>query len=175
MLRQSKPGDAILSALQDVSTNAVISVLPRLFSSFLQAIKKYRTTLFGQGSTSAGTNELNAAGMHFFIRCQALLGDDHSSLEAWTARNALLSTVRENNLFNRSLPDAELALNQIVDLAIDALAGVNVSRPPVVVPAIDCLSTIARIDHDIVLPALPRILPQLLRVGIHLTIRISKL
>lgn len=130
VLRQShdlKPGEAILSALQDVtesSKSVVISTLPRLFSSFLQAIKKYRTTLFGQGSTGA---ELNAAGMHFFIRCQALLGDDQSSLEAWTARNALLNIVRENNLFNRSLPDAELAVNQIRDLAIDALAG-QVSR-----------------------------------------------
>ena len=125
----SKSGDTILDALQDVaesSKNALMIALPRLFSSFLQAVKKYRATLFGQGSNQlpgAGTNELNAAGMHFFIRCQALLGDDQSSLEAWTARNALLNIVRENNLFNRSLPDAELGVNRIGDLAIDALAG----------------------------------------------------
>lgn len=132
VLRQShdsKSGNAILSALQNVgesSKNVVIASLPRLFSSFLQAIKKYRTTLFGQGSNQlpgAGTNELNAAGMHFFIRCQSLLGDDQSSLDAWMTRNALLDIVRENNLLNRSLPDVELAINQIGDLAIEALAG----------------------------------------------------
>jgi len=130
VLRQShdsKSGNTILSALQNVaesSKNVVISALPRLFSSFLQAIKKYRTTLFGQGSNQlpcTGTNELNAAGMHFFIRCHSLLGDDQSSLDAWMTTNALLDIVRQNNLLNRSLPDVELAINQIGDLAIEAL------------------------------------------------------
>ncbi|KAF8350279.1 hypothetical protein F5887DRAFT_944597 [Amanita rubescens] len=167
VLRQShdsKSGNTILSALQNIaesSRNVVISALPRLFSSFLQAIKKYRTTLFGQGSNQlpgTGTNELNAAGMYFFIRCQSLLGDDQSSLDAWMTRNALLDIVRENNLLNRPLPDVELAINQIGDLAIEALG-----QPSVTLPAIDCLSTIARIDYDLVLPSLPRILPQLLQ------------
>ncbi|KAK2462096.1 hypothetical protein APHAL10511_006559 [Amanita phalloides] len=162
----SKTGSVILNALQtlpELSKDAIAPALPRLFSSFLQAIKKYRSTLFGQESNQipcAATDELNASGLQFFIICQELLDDIRSTPEAWTARNALLVIVDESNLFSSSM---EHAINQISDLAIEALAAND--QPSVILPAIECLSTITRINYDLVLSILPRILPQLLRVG----------
>ncbi|KAF8624871.1 hypothetical protein AX15_005748 [Amanita polypyramis BW_CC] len=172
VLRQShdsRSGGFILNALKSAaesSRDTVISMLPRLFSSFLQVIKKYRTTLFGQGSNQpvgATTNEFNVSGIRFFVTCQALLDDRQSSTEAWSVRNALLDILRENHLFNRSVPEAELSVNQINDLAIQALSAQN--QPSIILLATDCLSMMARIDYDIVLPALPRILQKLLQVG----------
>ena len=115
--------------------------------------------------------------MQFFVACQSLLDDTELSTEAWRAKNALLDTVRKDNLFSRPLLEAETALNQTRELAIESLSGWAI---PLIVAgfltilkagnenvafALDCLSTLAQIDYDIILPAMPRLLPKLLSVG----------
>jgi hypothetical protein len=182
-LLESKSEFAIFSSLRGAASTsgvAIFSVLSRLFSSFLYAIKKHRVTLFGQGSAQlpvSASSEINAAGMLFFVACQSLLDDTELSTEAWRARNALLDTVRKDNLFSRPLLEAETALNQICELAIESLSGwvipliaagfLTISKDgnENVAFALDCLSTLAQIDYDIILPAMPRLLPKLLSVG----------
>ncbi|KAM6497881.1 Urb2/Npa2 family domain containing protein [Amanita muscaria] len=162
VLRQSlhpNTENPVLTSFQEASKSSktdILSVLPRLFSSFLQSIKKYRTSLFGQGSAASTTQESNAVSMRFFITCQSFLG---SSIEAWRARSALLVIVRENNLLNRPLLEATASLGQICELAI---ASLSESANPAL--ALDCLCTLTRIDHDIVLPTLPSLLPRLLQI-----------
>ncbi|KAF8641079.1 hypothetical protein AX17_000723 [Amanita inopinata Kibby_2008] len=129
-LRQSqgpKPEYPLLSSLQNAagSTEIILTSLPRLFHSFLQAIRKHRTSLFGHASNqhpSSVSDELDAAGMRFLTPFQAILRDAETPIQAWITWNALLNIVKDNHLFNRALPDAEIMLSQIVDLAIESLA-----------------------------------------------------
>ncbi|PFH50737.1 hypothetical protein AMATHDRAFT_144471 [Amanita thiersii Skay4041] len=152
-----------------VERDALFAVLPRIFSSFLQVINRHRTSLFthtSNASSSTTVNEVHTSAMRFFIASRSLLDSATAPIEAWTAMNGLLDIVKEENLFNRSYPDAVSALNQVIDLAVNGLSGMwHYSTVASEIPhAVDCLSTLAQIDCDLILPALPRILPKLLLV-----------
>ncbi|TFK41397.1 Urb2/Npa2 family-domain-containing protein [Crucibulum laeve] len=113
-------------------------------SETLFNIDKYRGTLFSQGSTQlpgTTTDEWHAAGMRFFASCQPILEDVSLEKEKWPTRVALLSIVDHENLFHRKQLDGE-----ITTLALQAL------------------TVIAKIDYELVLPAVPRMLPRILLI-----------
>jgi hypothetical protein len=162
----------------------VLAVLPGIFASFLQCIKKSRSSLFSQGSNQSGavTEEIRAAGMRFFVSCQCLLHEAGSTDQTWSTRVALLTLVDKENLFSNHQSDAELILKQNVELAIPVLSCgwnsesistigsstknslVAANQIKITILAVECLSALTRIDYDLIAPFISRILPQLLLV-----------
>ncbi|KAJ3571342.1 hypothetical protein NP233_g3811 [Leucocoprinus birnbaumii] len=157
-------------------SHAVLSVLPRIFLSYVQGIKKHRGAVFSQSSKIGGAalnDEVNAASMRFFANCEAVVvgegvGDDPSikGSEVWEARLRLLEGVFEEKLFTIRQDDASMALGAIVEDAIVALGhSWKDEFRDVISPVVKCLTKIGQIDCDLLLPSIPRILPPLLPIS----------
>jgi hypothetical protein len=161
----------------------VLAILPRIFGSFIQCIKKYRSSLFSQGLNQyTAAEEARAAGMRFFVSCQSLLHEaDSSNGRTWSTRAALLTLVETENLFSRHQPDAELVLSQNIELAIHGLicdgngqfncikdssiySPVAIGQTEVPTLAVEILSVLTRIDYDLIAPFISHVLRQLLLV-----------
>ncbi|KAH9947654.1 Urb2/Npa2 family-domain-containing protein [Amylocystis lapponica] len=92
----------VLITLVPATPDVVFETLPRLFTSFVQSLKRHRSALFGQGSNQASSDtatQVQAAGMTFFTLCIDLL-DMVADNDTWNTRIALLEMVHRENLFN---------------------------------------------------------------------------
>ncbi|GBE78138.1 hypothetical protein SCP_0110210 [Sparassis crispa] len=151
----------------------VLTSFPRLFMSFMQSIKKHKSALFGHGSNQVPgdiTKQVQGAGMAFFASCDNLLTEGKESEQLWLTRIALLAVVDSENLYNVRDEHAVQLLKRSGQLAIDVLEFASESRSNQRLfqrlnSAIELLSTLARIDYDIMSPALPAILPKLVAIS----------
>ncbi|KAF9560209.1 hypothetical protein CPC08DRAFT_690317 [Agrocybe pediades] len=148
----------------------VYRALPRLYSSYVNSIKKHRGALFSQGSQSqpgAALEEFHEAALRLFTSMLALVDHNDQDALSWMTRLSLLQTVDQENLFDRHQMEAQMTLNQLVDLIIIALNDAwKDAYLECTTIAIQCLSTIARIDYDLMLPFMPRILPLFLQISL---------
>lgn len=124
--RDSKSENMLFDAIATIlsSNTTILITLPRILASYVQAVKKYRGSLFGQGSNQlpgATFDESNASGMRFFTACNSLLDHAGPTSQTWSTRVHLLSLVDRENIFARGQLDALLALNQNVELALNTL------------------------------------------------------
>ncbi|KAF5377547.1 hypothetical protein D9615_005195 [Tricholomella constricta] len=153
-----------LALVLSSSNLEIYAVLPRLFSSYIDSIKKYRGALVSQGSTQlpgALNAEIQSSGMQFFASCLTLLDARENSAQSWSTRVTLLSLVNQESLFNRTQEDAKIHLNRVIAQALATLE-VKTGDGSLVIYAIESLSALARIDYDLIIPLVPRILPKLL-------------
>ncbi|PPR01182.1 hypothetical protein CVT24_006058 [Panaeolus cyanescens] len=144
----------------------VLGTLAFIFQNYIASIKKHRGALFSQGSQhtpGATLEELREAGMRFFKSCIGLLDGVEDSPRVWSNKAALLETVDRENLFSHRHQDARIALNSLQENALAAL-GNSPSDVQTANVIIECLTTVAKIDYDLLIPFLPRILPKLLWV-----------
>ncbi|KAJ7293352.1 Urb2/Npa2 family-domain-containing protein [Mycena rebaudengoi] len=152
--------------LRNIPDDLVHPILPRIFTSFLHCLRKYRSALFGQGASQNPTDHVRETGFTFFDSCQVLLNQGSSTVLAWSARLGLLEVVREENMFGGNQLGDHNSLQKIIPLALSVLGsdcnGDNAEQASL---AIGCLSKLMEIDHDLVLPHVLRILPELLRIG----------
>jgi hypothetical protein len=174
---------------ENVST---LSAIPLLFSSYVQAIKRYRGAVFNQYSNTANVaalnDELHSASMRFFANCEAVVvggdanGGRAKEIGVWHARLKLLETVLDERLFSAQQEGATAMLNTVIEDAISVIPsswnGISYffrrtkvrsnltlgEHRDVISLAIKCLHKIGQIDCDLVLPSLPRIYPSLLPV-----------
>ncbi|KAG6832211.1 hypothetical protein H0H92_004176 [Tricholoma furcatifolium] len=164
-ITDSKADEILFEAIAPVcvSNSNVYTVLPRIFASYIESMKKYRGALFGQGSTlgpSAGISELQTQGMQFAASCFSLLDVDGTSNQTWSARVALLEIIDKENIFDRRNAHSTALFQRVIDLAllkVDVRNGFHLDEY-----CIKCFSTLARIDYDTLVPHLPYILPKLL-------------
>lgn len=198
-LSDSRPTDqsnALFSHLNKSRSSsenfAVLSAIPPLFSSYVQAVKRYRGAVFSQHSNTANVTALNdethAACMRFFANCEAVIVGDNASggkvqeVGVWRARLKLLETTLDESLFNMQQEGATAMLNTVIEdaigiiscswngisFALDALKTrsnlISGEHEDVISLAIKCLHKIGQIDCDLLLPSLSRILPSLLPV-----------
>ncbi|KAI0963291.1 hypothetical protein AcW1_000407 [Taiwanofungus camphoratus] len=174
ILRQAgdqKCDAALLERLAEVlstSTAAVLGSLPHLLTSFIQSIKKHRNTIFGQGSNSVPSDtvsQVQEVGMFFFSLCNQLLGSAGENKQIWDTKNVLFAIIDRENLFNARNEHAEQLLRQNGDLAIEALMSAsqeqNMWRTN---SALELLSTLTRIDYDLIAPSLSTILKHIISV-----------
>jgi hypothetical protein len=107
------------------------SILPHLYSSFIQAIRKYRGALFNQSpeGTTGAAAELRQTAMAFFVSCTALtdqVGDGNSDMGlVWEMRVKLLDIIDREMLFTPDQTEAEVVLRRIGNDAIEALVPSN--------------------------------------------------
>ncbi|KAF9456144.1 Urb2/Npa2 family-domain-containing protein [Collybia nuda] len=168
--RDSKSENTLLFetiAIALSSNPMILATLPRIFASYIQVVKQHRSSLYGHGSNQSPgvvTDEANACGMRFFVACDDLLDHIGSNTTTWSTRVQLLSLLDQENIFSRGQPDVPI-MNRIVELAINALEEAPSGRARNIefhTYAIESLSALVRIDYNIVLPALPRILSAIL-------------
>ncbi|KXN84790.1 hypothetical protein AN958_12084 [Leucoagaricus sp. SymC.cos] len=158
-------------------SQCLLHVLPRLFLSYVQGVKRYRGAVFSQSSSISGAaalnDEANAASMRFFANCEAIVAGDNGSggdgveeVQVWDARLKLLETVFDEKLFSVQQEDATMMLGKIVEDAVGVLVhSWNDVHADVISSAVKCLHKIGQIDCDLLLPSLPRILPPLLPIS----------
>ncbi|KAL1691939.1 hypothetical protein GGG16DRAFT_52547 [Schizophyllum commune] len=155
----SDPAAPLFAALAKQSRDLVLMALPALFSAFTSAVNDNRHAIFSQGSNapaSATVEKVRAMSIGFYVACEGLLKDANDVALAWHTRKALLAIVEKERLLT---PDTEPVLRQIAEAAILAVAkrGDGSWTNDVV----EVLSTICRIDYDLLAPYVDRLLPLL--------------
>jgi len=99
--------------------------MPRIFLSYVQAVKRHRGVLFSQTSKAigAGLNDgVNAASIRFLVNCEVVIasGDKSGEIrkEVWDVRFRLLEGVYEEKLFYTQEGDALQILGTIIQGAM---------------------------------------------------------
>lgn len=195
ILRQSQSPLPFFEALVEAEktqelTRYTLSALPRLFSSAINALKKHRTALFGQGSnqsvSGASMEELRVASAKVLASCCVIIDEAGDlGLEAWSARAALLRIIETERLLNAKQHEAQEVLGRNRDLAIATLAfspgqgilyRISIAMMYHMLNAfaaeedykmnlaMEVLSILVTIDHDLVGPSVSLIYPAILLV-----------
>ncbi|KII93436.1 hypothetical protein PLICRDRAFT_35642 [Plicaturopsis crispa FD-325 SS-3] len=174
ILRQSQSPLPFFEALVEAEktqelTRYTLSALPRLFSSAINALKKHRTALFGQGSnqsvSGASMEELRVASAKVLASCCVIIDEAGDlGLEAWSARAALLRIIETERLLNAKQHEAQEVLGRNRDLAIATLAFSpgQAEEDYKMNLAMEVLSILVTIDHDLVGPSVSLIYPAIL-------------
>ena len=183
--RDTKSRNALFDILEKIiqASPIVIGIVPRIFASFVQRIRRYRSTLYVSSQVTS-TEELRMDGMNFFALCHNLLGKITQCDDVWSARLALLAIVEKNDLFTATQSEAEHSLKNLAEIATAALdtswEGAPLClcfrsqetdmylyaafRMPSTTLAIDVLSSLSRIDYTLIVEMIPKVLPRLLLV-----------
>ncbi|KAL1728911.1 hypothetical protein EV714DRAFT_170414, partial [Schizophyllum commune] len=155
----SDPAAPLFAALAKQSRDLVLMALPALFSAFTSAVNDNRHAIFSQGSNataSATVEKVRAMSIGFYVACEGLLKDANDVALAWHTRKALLAIVEKERLL---APDTEPVLRQIAEAAILAVS--KRGDGSWTDDAVEVLSTICRIDYDLLAPYVDRLLPLL--------------
>jgi hypothetical protein len=122
--RDSTSEDPLFEALKSISTSngQVLSCLPRLFGSYVQAIQRHRGALFGQGLSQHGaaSGDMQASALRFFASSESLLDTAGSNTQKWPIKAALLRLVDQEGLYNRGQMGVPV-LHHIVERGIEIL------------------------------------------------------
>ena len=181
-----------LRAIRDENKPLVHEFIPILFVQYVKALNRHRGAIFSQGSQTqpgAVLEHIRQSAMNFFTLLLALVADGSGGQHeksAWQTRLALLRTVDQENLFSQKQAGSRVTMNGILELVLSGLndgwKGKRAScfyyyyqselltsrlveeHLECIAVSIQCLSTITRIDYDLILPILPRILPRILQV-----------
>ncbi|KAF8895057.1 Urb2/Npa2 family-domain-containing protein [Gymnopilus junonius] len=148
----------------------VLKILPIIFTFYIDVLKKNRRALFGQGSQhhlGSSVVELHNTALRFFVSISSLIDDSHQDRQTWETRLALLQTIDRENIFSRQHVEAQVTVDQIIELALTCIEeGWKEDDSDCSGVAVSCISIIARIDHELILPFIPRLLTLLLHVSI---------
>ncbi|KAF7290567.1 Urb2 domain-containing protein [Mycena indigotica] len=157
---------ALFVGLRNALSESTLSVLPRLYLSFVTFTKKHRSSLFGQSSAPnavGASDHVRTAAFTFFDSCSSLLSLSGPTSSTWLARNALLEVIIDEKLFDVNDLDAQMSLQGIGPLILSTLS-LEYDEQQVSL-AVKCLTNLMRIDHDLILKDVPRILPALLTIS----------
>lgn len=181
ILRQSQ-STLLLTTLREHTrerSTVVLKTLPRLFAPYITSIRKHRGSLFGQSSGAPGassnvTQQVKDVALEFLISCLGIIeeitdGGVNEEMK-YGARLDLLEIVDREMLMTTGLrSDAEVGvtLKKIVGDATEALAPstqgdgeVNSTRL-----SLKTLSTLTRIDYELVESSISNIFSKLLFVS----------
>jgi hypothetical protein len=156
-----------LSALSQSDRHTTLESLPKLLSHYVAALRKYKGSIF---SGSSGPNQqkpdINSAALDFFAFSQSLLDSEDRDSHTWSIACRLLKVVEEEHLhFTREDTSGSVLLAKSIELALTGLRECYIEENGELARNIvDCMSTLVRIDCDLVLPSTPQILARLLCV-----------
>ncbi|TFK23128.1 hypothetical protein FA15DRAFT_621503 [Coprinopsis marcescibilis] len=157
-----------LHALAKDHRQLVLDILPRLFSHYVSALRKHKGTIFSGGSShhASGTQtiELNGAAMQFFGLCQDVLDQQIRDASTWNATCKLLEVVEQEHIYDsKDENKVSPILTRSLELGLDGLSeSCKAGRLDLTGAIVNCLTALARIDYDLILPVTPRILTRLL-------------
>lgn len=167
-MREGKLEAGLFGTLEGIlpsSPASVLAMLPRLFTSFIQASRKYRSVITAQAQQDLpgdAIEHLRKAAVDFCSACLSCAAqlDDHEN--PWRARVALLDIVDRERLFNYQDADTETMLKNTAGIAYKCLASPESNSLTAQHFALQSLATLTRIDYDLVAPILPQLLRQML-------------
>ncbi|KAG5341373.1 hypothetical protein C0989_011084 [Termitomyces sp. Mn162] len=124
--RDSKTDTELFEAIAPVLTSNtdVYAVLPRIFASYIESIKKYRGALVSQSSSQtpgSANAEIQTKGIQFLASCLLLLDAHEQSVKTWSARVALLKVVDKESLFDRRNTEAAMVLDRAIGHALESI------------------------------------------------------
>ncbi|KAJ3919471.1 Urb2/Npa2 family-domain-containing protein [Lentinula edodes] len=163
VLRDNKTEDVLFTAFHDIVPEIIMPSLPRIFSSYIQALRRNRNAIFGQGSSQKvdGLVEFRETGLHFFILSQQIFNKATDKDQSWTAKTLLLDVINQEMLFTGRHLDTEKLFHGMVNSIFVELAADSQDS---IEPVVRCLTSLTRIDYRLVESVLPDILSQLLMV-----------
>lgn len=170
------------------SSGILLRCLPRLYESYVQNVKRHKSSLFSQGSNQAPgqiNDQVQRASMTFYAACDALartITNDAS----WECHVSLLEVVEKDNLLNMQDEEAKALLRKDADLAVEGLVNAwdgSYLPLPVLVEyclnlsllerlagrtenAVKILATLTRIDYGLVSASFAVVFPRLLAVSL---------
>jgi hypothetical protein len=107
-----------LQLLAATEKTLVFNHISSLLVYYMQAVKKHRGALFGQGShiqSGASMDEPRETGMQFCLTLLGLVQDSEKDSLAWTTRASLLEIVEKENLFDRRQVDVQMTFINILE------------------------------------------------------------
>ncbi|KAJ4476742.1 hypothetical protein J3R30DRAFT_333733 [Lentinula aciculospora] len=120
ILRDNKTENTIFSAFENFTPEIIMPVLPRVFLSYIQTLRKKRNAIFGLGSSQKTDflEEYREASLQFFASCQHILNEATQKDQSWRANALLLDVVNQENLFSGRHLETEKLFNGIVNSAV---------------------------------------------------------
>lgn len=99
------------------------NVLPRLYLSYVHAVRRNRGPLFGGAAGGDREASVRAAGVRFFAVCLEILNldDEARSASAWAMAAQLTSVLAEENLYRASDEESGETLTELFERAVRAI------------------------------------------------------
>ncbi|KAJ3815023.1 Urb2/Npa2 family-domain-containing protein [Lentinula aff. lateritia] len=163
VLRDSKTEDTLFIAFNDIVPEIIMPSLPRIFSSYIQAFKRNRNAIFGQGSSQKvdALEEFRETCLRFFTLSQQIFNKATDKDQSWTIKALLLDVINQEMLFTGGHLETEKLFNDMVNSIFMELAADSQDS---IEPMVRCLTSLTRIDYRLVEGVLPNILSRLLMV-----------
>lgn len=102
-----------------------LQIVPMLYKSYVQEMRKHRLAVFGSGSNQTqeqtAQNRFRDAGMRAFSACYRALLECRDALDVWRDVLALVEELHEANLVGFGLSEKTDILNEIAAAAVDVL------------------------------------------------------
>ncbi|KAJ3855197.1 Urb2/Npa2 family-domain-containing protein [Lentinula lateritia] len=163
VLRDSKTEDTLFIAFNDIVPEIIMPSLPRIFSSYIQAFRRNRNAIFGQGSSQKvdALEEFRETCLRFFTLSQQIFNKATDKDQSWTIKALLLDVINQEMLFTGGHLETEKLFNDMVNSIFMELAADSQDS---IEPMVRCLTSLTRIDYRLVEGVLPNILSRLLMV-----------
>lgn len=115
------------------STLQAVAILPRLFASYTEALRRHRGALFGSASQKPDdvVGEVQNCGMQFYNICKSVMDTAEQSQDIWAIKTAFLKLLEEGKLYNDQQAHSKMSLCDDLERAIAGLES-NGSAPPFV-------------------------------------------
>ncbi|KAJ3718284.1 Urb2/Npa2 family-domain-containing protein [Lentinula raphanica] len=162
VLRDSETENTISNAFSNVTPEIIMPTLPKIFSTYIQTLRKHRSTMFGQTSSQkADSDGYREASLRLFSLCQRILSKATEKDQSWTTKALLIDVLNQEHIFTGQDHETENLLNGIVKSILVELASVNEAT---VGPVIRCLISLTQVDYRFVQNVLSDVLAHLLMV-----------
>ncbi|KAJ3828501.1 Urb2/Npa2 family-domain-containing protein [Lentinula raphanica] len=126
VLRDSETENTISNAFSNVTPEIIMPTLPKIFSTYIQTLRKHRSTMFGQTSSQkADSDGYREASLRLFSLCQRILSKATEKDHSWTTKALLIDVLNQEHIFNGQDHETENLLNGIVKSILVELASVN--------------------------------------------------
>ncbi|KAJ3790316.1 Urb2/Npa2 family-domain-containing protein, partial [Lentinula aff. detonsa] len=162
VIRDSETENTIFHAFENSVPEIIMPILPRLFLSYIQILRKNRNAIFGQASSHKfDSEEHRQSSLRFFTSCQQILSKATQKDQSWTTKALLVDVINQEHIFTGRHLETEQLLNGIVN---SALVELKAGSEAMLGPVIRCLTSLTQIDYSLIESVLPDILSRLLMV-----------
>ncbi|KLO20414.1 hypothetical protein SCHPADRAFT_991789 [Schizopora paradoxa] len=165
----SLKGSNILQDVLGSFTLESLEIMPLIYMSYLDAIRRNRFALYGTSSTNSSDQavqvSLTSAGMESFELAHGLLQTHGAHAEAWKCLLNVILALEERNLTGSR---GNQALSNVASWSLLVIGSSQEEEgycPQIQDFALQILLVLARIDYEIVAPLVPKMFSSLLKVA----------
>lgn len=151
-------GSRLFDAIKIVllSSPDLISILPRIFASYVQALRKYSNVRIIP--TKLQPCDINSRAMQCYVVCKSIIDGSPQSRKSWAVRLSLLSVVEHHALFDSQQLHLQTVL--VDDLQRTTMT-LHQFDTEIATRGMEVVLTLFRLHPILVIAELPRILPKI--------------